>query len=140
MNVFWKCGVPVWYFNHANLLLLLVVDDSDSCSGRVNDQILAISVVALHTGYCTLSGVIEDYILCTVVFCMRSWGVREILVVVNELALGVSNEKLDDLCVSMDKGYKAERETGQLHSSYWLGRTCWRIILLSFNVKILKFL
>ena len=60
MNIFGKGGVPVGYLNHADLLPLLVVNDSDAGGGRVNNQIFILSVIALHTCDRALGRVIED--------------------------------------------------------------------------------
>jgi hypothetical protein len=107
VNIFGKGGVPVGYFNHADLLPLLVVNDSDAGGGRVNNQIFILSVVALHTCNRALGRIIEDYILSAVVSRVGTWLVREIFVIVDELPLGVANEKLYDLCVTMDKRYES---------------------------------
>ena len=107
MNIFGKGGVPVGYLNHAYLLPLLVVNDSDAGGGRVNNQIFILSVVALHTCDRALCRVIKDYILSAVVSRVGTWLVGEVFVVVDELTLGVTNEKLYELCVSMDKRYES---------------------------------
>jgi len=140
MYVFWKCGIPVGYLNHAYFLLFLEMNDPHTCRCRVNHQIFILFIIALHPCYRPFSGVIEYYFLGTIVSSVRALLVREVVVVMDQLPLGVADEKLYELSVTMDKRDESKGETSQLYPSLLVCGACPWVILICIEVEVFKFL